>query len=607
MSGLTRPRAGGGFASESPAPTPSRARRPAWLWAVSAAWLAVGFGCLLRGSWAAGGDDRGLLGPACWVLGRAAECAALVWAARRTALARRVRQALWLVASACCLSAVLTLPFVGGALGWTLPPGEWLPRIFLLSPYLIGLVGVLRMPMVALPDRVARWEFALDQLASILGVAAVVAGGFARPGFEQPNAAGTSVGVGVVQLLTAIALNVFLLRGAVYPSARAFSLVAVLGCGNLLGTSLYQFPGLRTAAVLVEWLASLSAFWAAAAYAHDPIGPATREHLPRWLRALNPLPVMALVAVLALLIGEASASRMAPVQLLAIASLAVSVVLVLRLVTTADRNLRFATEKAAMERRFHQMKDQSVKRLAGGIAHAFNNLMTVVIGRAELGAAEVPERPDVRETFFEIVAAARRAAHLTHQLLAYTGQEMRRPVRIDVLALASKVIDRIRPKVGPRIQVGIDLSHREPGSAEHGLWVRGDAEQLDALLQELVHNAVRAMPDGGAVTIRVASRVLDAPITEAALPVPSGEHVMMEVNDEGVGATPEVLSSMFEPFFTTQPSSVGLGLGLAAVHGIVAVHKGGIVVRGDEGRGLSVAVFLPRDAAAGPSEGVPAA
>jgi signal transduction histidine kinase len=240
---------------------------------------------------------------------------------------------------------------------------------------------------------------------------------------------------------------------------------------------------------------------------------------------------------------------------------------------------------------------ETVGRLAGGIAHDFNNLLTVIfanVASLRRGGAG-PELDEISE-------AAEQSAALVRQLLAFS----RRQVLVPSLLSPGEVIagmDRIlRHLAGPHVSLEVERH------ASVGL-VRVDAGQLEQVLLNLVLNARDAIPEGGTVRLRLRDVGVEAGSPEAREGVPPGDHVALEVADDGAGMTEEVRRRAFEPFFTTKEPGRGTGIGLSTVHGIVSQSGGRVLIRSAPGQGSTFTVYLPRvpAPAAPPAAAPPAA
>ncbi len=235
--------------------------------------------------------------------------------------------------------------------------------------------------------------------------------------------------------------------------------------------------------------------------------------------------------------------------------------------------IRDVTEQRRLEEQLEQARRmEAVGRLAGGVAHDFNNLLTVITGYAALlrAAGEDEHTPELEE----IDRAARRAAELTSQLLAFSRQRSANPVLLDLAA----VVDGVMPMLGRLIDEHITVTVLHHGTLEP---VLADAGQMEQVIVNLATNARDAMPEGGKLTIE--TRMLDL-----------GEPVVcLTVIDTGGGIDPEVADHVFEPFYTTKEQGHGTGLGLATAHGIVTQAAGHIHVYSEPGLGATFRVLIP--------------
>jgi PAS domain S-box-containing protein len=258
--------------------------------------------------------------------------------------------------------------------------------------------------------------------------------------------------------------------------------------------------------------------------------------------------------------------------------------------------LRDVTRVRSLERELRQaQKLEAVARLAGGVAHDFNNVLTVVLTEIQLLKLDTERElaPETRAALDEVEAAARRAAALTRQLLTFARHDVIEPRVLDPIA----VLDGLKKMLGRLIGEDVDLAVVHPETVGRVLIDRGHLEQV---VVNLVVNARDAMPNGGDLRIEVSDVDLDANYAEGKADVRPGPHVLIAVSDSGIGMTPEVREQIFEPFFTTKPSGKGTGLGLATSYGIVHEARGHIGVYSELGVGTTMKVYLPRvsDAAA---------
>ncbi|MGH7569278.1 MAG: ATP-binding protein [Gemmatimonadales bacterium] len=221
------------------------------------------------------------------------------------------------------------------------------------------------------------------------------------------------------------------------------------------------------------------------------------------------------------------------------------------------------------------------------MAHDFNNLLTAIFGYADLMAEELPAEHPARPDLDEIRKAADRAASLTHQLLAFSRQQVLAPTVLnlnEVVEAVTKMLERL---------IGEDVTLRASLAPDIGN-VRADAGQLEQVILNLAVNARDAMPTGGRLTIETANAELSADYAEAHQPVIAGAYVMLAVSDTGVGTDPDTRARVFEPFFTTKEQGKGTGLGIATVYGIVKQSGGYIWAYSEPGHGATFKVYLPR-------------
>ncbi len=230
---------------------------------------------------------------------------------------------------------------------------------------------------------------------------------------------------------------------------------------------------------------------------------------------------------------------------------------------------------------------EAVGRLAGGVAHDFNNILTAIAGYASILAADL-EADDPRQAdVVEIQKATERATRLTRQLLAFGRRDAQQPRVLDLNAVLDDVLPMLRQLIGEHVDL--------VASAQSGLWpVLADPGQLEQVLVNLVLNARDAMPTGGRVVVRTANVLLDEPFVYSHTGARAGNHVLLAVEDSGVGMDHETLAHIFEPYFTTKDPGRGTGLGLSTVYGIVKQTSGYIWAESQLGRGSVVSVYLPR-------------
>ena len=251
---------------------------------------------------------------------------------------------------------------------------------------------------------------------------------------------------------------------------------------------------------------------------------------------------------------------------------------------------RDITQQRETEDKLRQsQKMEAVGQLTGGIAHDFNNLLTGITGSLDLLQTRVAQGrvKDVDRYVAAAQGAAKRAAALTHRLLAFSRRQTLDPKPTDVNRLVVGMEELIRRTIGPAIAM-------EPMVAAGGLWsTLVDPSQLENALLNLCINARDAMPDGGKLTVETGNRWLD-PRTARDRDVSPGQYVSLCVSDTGTGMPPEVIARAFDPFFTTKPIGMGTGLGLSMIYGFVRQSGGQVRIYSEVGQGTMVCLYLPR-------------
>ena len=251
-------------------------------------------------------------------------------------------------------------------------------------------------------------------------------------------------------------------------------------------------------------------------------------------------------------------------------------------------NGRDLTERVRLETELRQaQKMDAIGQLAGGVAHDFNNLLTIITSYSELALDAVPAESPLEVKLQEILLAARRAAELTSQLLAFSRKQ---PQALRVTDL-NRVISDIA-KTLPRL-IGEDIEFSFSPSEGLGR-VRVDPVQIEQILMNLAANARDAMPQGGHIRIETSDVTLeDNYIHRRHAAIPVGRYVQITISDDGTGIAPEHLPHIFEPFYTTKPLGEGTGLGLATVYGIVKQNKGFIWAYSELNMGAVFKIYLP--------------
>ena len=268
-----------------------------------------------------------------------------------------------------------------------------------------------------------------------------------------------------------------------------------------------------------------------------------------------------------------------------------------RLVPALRRAIQEASERKQRrlaETELHRLEDQlrqaqkmeAVGRLAGGVAHDFNNILTVIHGHASLLKQNASLSASAARSVHQIGEAAERAAALTRQLLAFSRRQVIQPRRLNMNQVVSEMSSMLGRILGEDIALQVNYFPKPA-------LVHADASMIEQVLLNLSVNARDAMPKGGLLTIGIAITDLQAGPCTLQPDARAGKFVCLSVSDRGCGIPPEHLSRIFEPFFTTKQVGKGTGLGLATVYGIVKQHSGWIEVDSQLGQGATFKVFLP--------------
>lgn len=244
--------------------------------------------------------------------------------------------------------------------------------------------------------------------------------------------------------------------------------------------------------------------------------------------------------------------------------------------------------KRSLEAQLHQaQKMESIGRLAGGVAHDFNNMLGVILGYVDMIKSRLPPTEEWLAELVQIEKAAHRSSHLTRQLLAFSRQQTTLP---DVINL-NPLLDELKKTLGRLIgeDVAVEVV---PGA---GLWdVKMDPTQVDQIIVNLAVNAKDAMPNGGKLRIESDNINIDAGYCSEHCEFVPGQYVRLTVSDTGCGMDKQTMSKIFDPFFTTKDIGKGTGLGLAIVYGIVKQNGGYIYPYSEVGLGTTMKVYIPR-------------
>jgi signal transduction histidine kinase len=267
-----------------------------------------------------------------------------------------------------------------------------------------------------------------------------------------------------------------------------------------------------------------------------------------------------------------------------------------------EEEVRLRRSAEAMVQRFREIeatetqvrqaqKMEAIGQLTGGVAHDFNNILTVITGTIEILSEAVKDNPHLSRITSMMGAAAARGADLTKHLLAFSRRQPLQPRSVDVNAVVIDAARLLRPTLGEQIEIESMLAHDCVPALI-------DPSQLSTAILNLALNARDAMPDGGKLTLETKNVVLDEDYAAMSSEVSPGNYVMIAVSDSGMGIPASLLEKVFEPFYTTKDVGKGSGLGLSMVYGFVKQSNGHIKIYSEEGHGTTVKLYLPQAAAA---------
>ena len=248
---------------------------------------------------------------------------------------------------------------------------------------------------------------------------------------------------------------------------------------------------------------------------------------------------------------------------------------------------RDVTEKHELERRLrHAQRLEAIGRLAGGVAHEFNNSATAILGYSSLIIDGVQDNPQLRNYAEEIQKAGQRAATVTRQLLAFSRQQILQSTMLNLNDVVADIEKMLQQLIGENVRV---LTELDPYLGA----VKADSTQMAQVIVNLALNARDAMPDGGVIMIETGNVEVD-PAFAAENNIAPGPHVRLRVTDTGTGLDKQTAAHIFEPFFTTKPAGSGTGLGLSTVYGTVKQSGGGILVFSELGHGTTFEIYIPQ-------------
>ena len=249
--------------------------------------------------------------------------------------------------------------------------------------------------------------------------------------------------------------------------------------------------------------------------------------------------------------------------------------------------LDISEQHRLQEQVIRQQKFESLGTLAGGIAHDFNNILSAIMGFTDLALLRgAEETSGVRDDLAQIRKASTRATELVRQILTFSRKQHQETQPLQVSLIVKEALKLMRASIPATIEIRQEIVSQAV--------VLADPTHIHQVVMNLCTNAYQAMmEEGGVLTVSLRERVVEAPLFEGGAEIPPGGYVVLAVSDSGCGMSREVLSQIFEPYFTTKGKGKGTGLGLAVVHGIIQNHQGRITVVSEPGPGTTFAVYLP--------------
>ncbi len=516
-------------------------------------------------------------------------------ASRNPGQSARLNQALTLQGVSVLLVAIGNGVRLAHALGVPVPVIPGVAEISEFAIWIMGFVALVRIPLQPI-EKENRWRVAIDITISYIGIAVVLFVLWSLPGMRDapPAARSRLMFFDLMEAGNLLVLNLILVRGSLHAAKTAVAWMAAAVVVDTFYLVAFQYctAHMNIGPALLDSIFFVDIFVYTVAGLYFLNGTESREDVaPRspLLRIINPLPFCAVLGVGGLLILSAVDHANPSVVVLAVGEVLMAALLVVRVAGSTLESLRLAKEKAEIERRAETQKIEIIKRLSGGVSHVINNLMTVVLGNAQLlRSSTPPTSPDV-ESIDAISKAAQDASRLAGRLGLASGNKQRgdEPKPLADLVLSRK--DAVIRIVGMKRDVHWDV----PDSQGKALVAPADAE---VIVSELVSNAGEATYHAGKITIRIRDQVIPEGTPHCTS---TGLHSVLEVSDTGRGISTDDLPRLVEPFFSNRPFHEGRGLGLSVVQGIVSRYRGSLLIETVPGTGSIVRVFLP---VGGPSE-----
>jgi signal transduction histidine kinase len=232
-------------------------------------------------------------------------------------------------------------------------------------------------------------------------------------------------------------------------------------------------------------------------------------------------------------------------------------------------------------------KMESIGSLAGGIAHEFNNILTIIIINNEMNMRELSDSKPALRRAKRIESAGMRGKDVVKQLLTFSRQDSPTQQTTDMRSIVQGAMELVRSSTPTNIEIKLNIAKKI-----YPIW--GNGTQINQVIINLCRNAIDAMPDmGGILTVALLNEIVEDNFVRAHPALKPGKYAKLVVNDNGIGMDEKTMARVFEPYFTTKPIGKGTGIGLAVVHGIIKKHKGFIDVHSQLGRGTTFTLFFP--------------
>ena len=468
-------------------------------------------------------------------------------AAGRQALQRRLRQSVALLGTALVLVAVSDVLVILMRLPTTGPALSHVNDVLEFGYNFAGLAALFWIPL-APNSPYGRWLVAVDITIAVSGMALVLFVTTTLVGLAAAQASEQSriIQYGIVNAGNFVALNLLLVRGPAQPVRKA---ILFLASSVVLETVYWvivqlNLAGFRPDMRLLDVVFAIDQVCyanAALVFLSAPLSERREPLLPEWARAVNPLPAIAVAAAGGLLVFEIVSGHTRGSTVLTLGVVALSQLLVVRVLIASHDRATLVRHEHELAQRLLGDRVHALRHLAGGIAHEFNNLMTVVVGNSELALERAAQDAQLASDLQEIHRAGERASTLTSRLLTYAGG---RPARREPLDL-SRVLIELRPLVQDAVGSGVAVEYDLQRDTRLVLANRSQVEQA---VLHLAANARTAMAGAGRLTVGLHEEASGAPLMGTILPMPSGPQAVVTVADEGMGMDAQTIERAFDPF-----------------------------------------------------------